>query len=196
MRKSIVAAMLVASGIGGQAMAYDAGDVIVRAGAALVDPHGDGALDGALDVEDNVQLGLTATYMATGNIGVALLAATPFEHDITLNGDKIGSTKHLPPTVTVQYHFDVNENFHPYVGAGFNYTTFFQEESDLGKLHLDDSFGLAAEAGFDYAFNGNWGLNVAVWYVDIDTDAELDGAKLDTVEIDPWVYMIGVSYKF
>ena len=89
----------------GAAMAYDAGDIIVRAGVATVDPAGDGALNGALDVKSNSQLGLTLTYMLSEDWGVGVLAATPFKHDITLAGKIIGSTKHLPPTVTAQYHF-------------------------------------------------------------------------------------------
>ena len=107
-----------------QAWAYEAGDVVVRFGPTYVDPAGDGALDGALDVDSNTQLGVSTSYMLNPNFGVAVLAATPFKHDITLNGATIGSTKHLPPTVTAQYHFNTGTPFRPYVGAGVNYTQF------------------------------------------------------------------------
>lgn len=159
-------------------------------------PAGDGALNGALDVGNNTQLGLDGTYMLNNQLGIGVLAATPFKHDITLNGAKIGSTKHLPPTVTLQYHFNTNTPFHPYVGAGVNYTQFFTERSSLGDLELKHSFGPAVEAGFDYELSKNWGANLGIWYADIDTKAKLNGAKLDTVKIDPVVYMIGASYKF
>lgn len=182
--------------IAGNALAYDAGDIVVRAGVATVDPAGDGALDGALDVKSNSQLGLTLTYMLSDDWGVGVLAATPFEHDITVSGKTVGSTKHLPPTVTAQYHFSAGDTVHPYVGLGVNYTEFFSEESVLGDLALDSSFGLAAELGADFNFNQHWGANIALWYIDIDTDASLDGAKLATVQIDPWVYNLGLSYKF
>ncbi|HPQ95122.1 MAG: outer membrane beta-barrel protein [Thiothrix sp.] len=179
-----------------QAWAYEAGDVVVRFGPTYVDPAGDGALDGALDVDSNTQLGVSTSYMLNPNFGVAVLAATPFKHDITLNGATIGSTKHLPPTVTAQYHFNTGTPFRPYVGAGVNYTQFFSEKSTLGKLDLSHSWGLAAEAGFDYALTDKWAFNAGLWYADIDTKAKLDGSKLDTVKIDPWVYMLGMSYTF
>jgi outer membrane protein len=182
--------------LSGSVLAYDSGDIIVRAGVATVDPAGDGALDGVLDVKSNSQLGLTLTYMLSEDWGVGVLAATPFKHDITVAGKTVGSTKHLPPTVTAQYHFSTGETVHPYVGLGVNYTEFFSEESVLGDLSLDSSFGLAAELGIDFSFNKNWGANLALWYIDIDTDASLDGAKLATVQIGPWVYNVGISYRF
>lgn len=200
--KKLVAACMVAliAGASSQAFAVEKGDIIVRAGAAMVDPHGDGAVVGGnqLDVKDNTQLGISATYMLTNKIGVGVLGATPFEHDITLGGNKIATTKHLPPTVTVQYHFDTKGKAKPYVGAGLNYTKFFKEKpvDPANNLNLDTSTGLAAEVGVDYMMNKNWGLNAAAWYMDIDTDATLNGNDLGTVEIDPWVYMVGASYKF
>lgn len=196
--KKLVAACMVAliAGASSQAFAVEKGDIIVRAGAIVADPNGDGGLNGTLTVEDNAQLGISTSYMLTNNIGVGVLGATPFEHDIKLNGNKIGTTKHLPPTVTVQYHFNTKGNSKPYVGAGVNYTKFFKEQSTLGSLDLEESTGLAAEVGVDYMVNKNWGVNAAAWYMDIDSDAKLNGNALTTVEIDPWVYMVGASYKF
>ena len=196
MKKLVILSVLVAIGASSQAIAYEKGDIVVRVGAAMVKPAGDGALDGALDVGNNTQLGLDGTYMLTDQIGVGVLAATPFKHDIELNGAKIGTTKHLPPTITAQYHFNTGTNFHPYVGAGVNYTQFFSERSSLGDLELAHSVGLAAEAGFDFEIDKKWGLNVGVWHADIDSKAKLNGTKLDTVEVDPWAYMIGASYKY
>lgn len=199
MKKLVAAGLVALIGVGSQALAYQPGDVVLRVGAAMVDPAGDGLHVtgvGHLDTKDNTQLGLSTSYMLTNEVGVAVLAATPFKHDITLNGATIGETKHLPPTVTLQYHIDTGTEFRPYLGAGFNYTKFFSEKSVLGDLNLKHSFGLAAEAGFDYALNNRWALNAAVYYADIDTTAKLNGNKLGDVEIDPWVYMLGVSYKF
>ena len=133
MNKALVAGLALVA-ISTQTLAYEQGDKVVRIGAAMVHPAGDGALNGALDVGNNTQLGLDGTYMLNNQLGIGVLAATPFKHDITLNGKNIGSTKHLPPTVTLQYHFNTNTQFHPYVGAGVNYTQFFTERSSLGKL--------------------------------------------------------------
>jgi len=212
--------------------AYEAGDLVLRAGAATVDPDassgnvnlvGTGELDGwKVDVDSDTQLGLTGTYMLTDQVAVGVLAATPFKHDINGAGSalsgagKLAETKHLPPTITVQYFPMPNgSKFQPYVGAGFNYTNFFQEETTqtltnaVGAastdIKLDDSFGLAAEIGADYMLTENVGINAAVWWIDIDTEATIGAydaggnrvatAKVD-VDIDPWVYMVGVSYKF
>ncbi|MEH6528778.1 MAG: OmpW family outer membrane protein [Porticoccus sp.] len=205
--------------------AYEAGDFIVRAGAANVDPNDDSdalelngtALAGTeAEVDDDTQLGLTFTYMLTNHIGVGLLAATPFEHDLKADmggGVKYdaGSAKQLPPTVTLQYFpMDGASKFQPYVGVGVNYTKFFDEDVDSelenalgldgGDLELDDSWGWAAQAGFDYAIDEHWLLNASVWYIDLQTDAKF---KFDQpvvveadVDVDPWVYMIGIGYKF
>lgn len=194
------------------ASAYQAGDFIVRAGAAGVLPTGDGTHPGAagpnVEADDAWSLGLTATWMATNNVGVGVLAAWPFEHDIDTKGGLagtgvVGKTKHLPPTVTLQYHFDTGSKLHPYVGAGVNYTNFFSEKA-VGalagdSLSLDDSWGLAGELGVDYELNNDWLVSGQVWYIDIDTDATITGLTLPAsfnVEIDPWVVMFSVGKKF
>jgi outer membrane protein len=103
----------------------------------------------------------------------------------------------------VQYYFGTAESdFRPYVGAGINYTVFFDEGSKIAGLSdvsLDDSWGLAANVGMDYMINDDWFLNASVWYADIDTTAKynLGGTNYSTdVDIDPWVFMIGGGYKF
>ncbi|MCK7547843.1 OmpW family protein [Marinobacter koreensis] len=190
------------------AHAYEAGDFIGRLGAATVAPNAssDEIAGGRVDVDNDTQLGLTATYMLTNQIGVGILAATPFKHDIKGDGalsaaGKLAETKHLPPTVTLQYFpMPSGSKFQPYVGAGLNYTTFFDEKTAgilKGKnIRLDDSFGLAGELGADYMVTDKVGVNAAVWYVDIDTEAQIEGFDAFDVSIDPWVYMVGVSYKF
>ncbi len=227
-RKLILAAAVAAASLSALPVYAEQGDWIVRVGAANVDPDTDSdeidvaglvTLDG-VDVDDDTQLGITITYMLTDIWGLELLAATPFEHDITVSGVGIdaGSTKHLPPTLTFMWYpmGGKDSAFQPFVGAGINYTYFWDEEVDgeledaLGgiigspdpvpaDLELDDSWGLSARAGFDYMFNEKWGVNASVWWIDIDTEATIktDVANVNfDVEIDPWVYMLGVSYKF
>ncbi|MBN0989457.1 OmpW/AlkL family protein [Amphritea pacifica] len=183
-------------------MAYEAGDMILRVGAANVDPQtSNNTLVPGLDVDANTQLGITGTYMLTDNLGLELLAATPFKHDITLNGAKVGDTKHLPPTLSLQYYpMDSSSAFQPYVGLGINYTAFFSENTTGAlagtKLQLDSSWGLAGQIGVDYSLNDQWLLNAAVWKMDINTDVKVDGTNLGEIEIDPMVYMVSVGYKF
>ena len=164
---------------------------------------------------DNTQVGITIDYAFNDNWVLELVAATPFSHDVQgtggLAGNKIADIKQLPPSLIAQYHFlDSTYKFRPFVGVGINYTTFFDEQpsaalkATLGtndvEVKLDDSFGFAAQAGFNYMMNENWGLHGMVALIDIDTDATVyaDGAKAltSTVEIDPVVTMLGVKYKF
>ena len=192
---ALLAAILAATA--GQAMAYEAGDIVLRAGLASVNPDASNkTVIPALDVDNNVQLGLTGTYFLSPTIGVQLLAATPFKHDITSAGTKIGSTKHLPPTVTMQWYPSIAGNIHPYVGAGLNYTMFFEDDVPGANLELDDSLGLAVEVGVDIDLGSNLVLNAAVWKIDINTDVNLNGTNLGKLEIDPLAFMVGVGYKF
>lgn len=188
------------------AMAYEAGDIMLKAGVINVSPKDDNtSITGVGDVQvkDDTQLGLTATYMVTPQIGIEVLAATPFKHSVELNGDRIGTTKHLPPTVSAQYYpLDASSAIQPYVGAGLNATFFFDESGAvkgdaLGPL--GDSFGLSVSAGVNYDIDDKFMANLAVWYIDIDS--ELDGSKSALgkdyeVEIDPIVLMVGAGYKF
>ncbi|KMQ76875.1 OmpW/AlkL family protein [Marinobacter subterrani] len=186
-----------------------------------------GEIPGAqVSVDSNTQLGLTLSYMFTDRIALGVLGATPFSHDIEGDGSVLGTkgklaeTKHLPPTFTVQYFpMPGGSKFQPYLGLGVNYTTFFEEKPSQAltdtyaslaagvtrtDIELDDSVGLAAEIGADYMITKNIGVNAAIWYADIDTEATINAyagnTKADTstidVDIDPLVYMVGVSYKF
>lgn len=193
--------VLIASFGANSAMAVEKGDWLWRFGASTVDPKSDNhpvvGVDSASSFTTNI------AWMFTDHFSVEVLAAYPFEHDITLNGTngtKVASTKHLPPTVSVQYHFMPDRTFKPYIGAGINYTTFFNTKTYGAlagtDLDLDDSFGLAGEIGADIILNDTWFLNASFRYIDIETDAKLDGAKLGTVKIDPYVYGIHVGMKF
>ncbi|MCE8035668.1 MAG: outer membrane beta-barrel protein [Halomonas sp.] len=197
----IAATALLASS---QALAYNQGDFITRVGVAHVDPKSDngslanGAID--VDVRSDTNLGFTLGYLFHDKLGVELLAALPFKHDIRLNGDEVASTKHLPPTLTLQYYplGGTGAQVQPYAGVGLNYTHFFSEKLDIegADLDLDSSWGLAGQLGLDVRLDDNWGVNAAAWYIDIDTDASLNGTDIGKVNIDPWVFMAGISYRF
>ena len=177
-----------------QVMAYEAGDIMIKAGVIHVAPKDDSGF-GDVKVKGDTQLGLTATYMVTSQVGIELLAATPFKHSIEVDGDRIGTTKQLPPTISVQYYpMDSASAWQPYVGAGLNMTFFFDEAGAADTLGpLSDSFGLSVSAGLNYNIDDNLLANVGIWYMDLDT--ELEGIK-EEVEIDPLVVMAGIGYKF
>lgn len=192
--------------VSSQALAYGAGDFFTRIGVAKVSPKSDnGNLDTALgsldvDVEDDTGFAFTLGYRFTDKLGVELLAAQPFKHDIRLNGDNIASTKHLPPTLTLQFYplGGTDARVQPYIGAGVNYTRFSDEETDIDgvSLDLDDSWGAAGQLGVDLLISEHWSLNAAAWYLDIDSDAEVAGSSAGEVEIDPVVVMAGVGFRF
>ena len=183
----------------GPAAAAEAGDWTFRAGPYLVAPKSDNS--DIVSVDDGYSLGFTLSYNYSDSWAVELLAATPFSHDINLNGGgKVAETKHLPPTLSIQYHW-VNETaFRPYVGLGLNYTTFFDESTEGAlagsDLSLDDSFGFASQLGANFMLNDRWDLNIDIRWINIETDATLDGADIGTVEIDPVVGGINLGYRF
>ncbi len=194
-------AVLAATALASPAFAQSKGDFTLGLGLGYVAPKSDnGTLAGGtlpIEVGDNVQPTLTFEYFVMDNLGVEVLAATPFKHDIDVKGvGKIGTTKHLPPTISLNYHFAGMGKFAPFVGAGLNYTVFFSEKTTGpiagSRLKLDDSVGVALHAGFDYWISDKAALRADVRWADIDTDVELNGTKIGTVEIDPMV--VGVSY--
>jgi len=87
-----------------------------------------------------------------------------------------------------------------YAGIGLNYTTFFSEKTkgalDGTSLKLDDSFGLAVEAGVDVDINKDWFFNASLWRMDIDTEAESSLLGKFDVAIDPWAVIVGVGKRF
>ncbi|NHB91802.1 outer membrane protein OmpW [Photorhabdus cinerea] len=194
-------------------LAHEAGDFIFRTGTATLRPNtgSDNVLGvGSFSTDNNTQMGLTFSYMITDNIGVELLAATPFQHQVSLPGvGDIAKVKHLPPTLMAQYYFGSKESqFRPYVGIGLNYTTFFNEkfngnsavrDNNLHSLDLKDSWGVAGHVGLDYELDQNWMLNASVWWVNVETDVKFKAGgqqyKIDT-RLDPWVFMFGVGYHF
>ena len=152
-----------------------------------------------MDVGNNVRPTITAEYFLKDNLGVEVLAALPFQHDIDVAGvGKVGSAKHLPPTVSLQYHFGQGK-VRPFVGVGLNYTTFFSTKTegavDGTNLDLSNSWGLAGHIGVDFQVSEKGAIRIDYRKIDIDTDVKLNGADLgtnNTVNIDPSVY--GIAY--
>ncbi len=187
MLKGVVAAALAAGLLAGTAQAYEAGDWLFRIGAYGVFPETDNLTNvlgtgATLNVEDGYTLGFNFTYMINPNIGVELLAALPFQHDIKLSGvGQVGQTDQLPPTVSIQYHFMPQNSIRPYVGLGINYTFFFNEETSGAltgtSLSLDSSWGLAGQVGIDIDVAPNWFVNADLRYIGIDTEAKLDRSQ-------------------
>lgn len=199
MKTALFAGIAFGMGLVNTASAFEPGDWLVRAGASYVNPQSEN--HDVVSVESATSATINFTYMMTDIWAVEVLAAYPFKHDIELlDGTNVGSTKHLPPTVNLQYHFMPTEKFQPYVGFGLNYTTFFSEETtgplEGTDLSLGDSWGLGGQIGFDVMLGDNVFFNLDARYIKIETKAKLDGASLGKVEINPWVFGAHVGFRF
>ncbi|MCB1398636.1 MAG: outer membrane beta-barrel protein [Rhodobacteraceae bacterium] len=192
--KTVSLALLAFTALAAPAFAQSAGDMTLGFGLGYVDPKSDNGTvaGGATTIGTNTRPTITFEYFIRDNIGIEVLGALPFKHDINIAGARIGETKHLPPTISINYHIPTGGPLTPFVGLGLNYTTFFEDRSPLGELEIDDSFGLAAHVGFDYALSAKSALRMDLRYIDIDADVNLNGVKIGEVEIDPLV--AGVSY--
>ena len=220
MRKTLFTASVLAMAIAAPfAQAHQAGDVILRAGAITVDPREDSGgvhaggtdIGGKATLDSSTQLGLNFAYMVTDKVGIELLAATPFTHDVGVKGlgpldGQLGELKHLPPTLSVLYYpLGGKSAFQPYLGAGINYTWFFDTkltsaaDQTFDGFDVQDSWGLSAQVGMDYMLTDNIMVNAQVRYIDIDTTGTtyLSGTKVKVdIDVDPFVYMVGLGYKF
>ncbi|AZY50624.1 OmpW/AlkL family protein [Bordetella avium] len=203
--RAIALAALCGTMLSAPALAHEEGDWLVKVGVTQVRPQSNNGsvLNGSvdLDVNNSTRPSFTVTYMATRNVGIELLGAWPFEHDIRGSGlGTIGKTKHLPPTLSLQWHFLPDSTVQPYVGVGLNYTHFFDTQARGAlagsNLKLKDSWGLAGQVGVDVKLSERWFLNADLRYIDISSKVKLDGERIGTARINPWVATVGVGYRF
>ncbi|MNM22229.1 Outer membrane protein W precursor [compost metagenome] len=205
MKKSATAAAIVLAAIGafaGNAMAQE-GPWLVRARAVHLDPADKSAPIGGVGASDRLHVSsktipeIDISYFFTPNIAAELILTYPQKHDVTLDGNKIGTFKHLPPTLSLQYHFMPEKQFSPYVGAGINYTNISDVKLLNGAGRLEhDSWGYSLQAGVDYKLDKNWSLNFDIKKVQIRSDVFIGGAKASEVKVDPLLIGVGVGYRF
>lgn len=203
MKKTAIVLALSAMGmLAGQAMAQQS-PWQVRARAVHIDPADKSAAipglagENAITVSNKTIPEIDISYFFTPNIAAELILTYPQKHDVHLNGGRIGSFKHLPPTLTVQYHFTPNATFSPYVGAGVNYTRISSVKLLNNTVDLENnSFGFALQAGVDYKLDKNWSLNFDIKKVQIRSDVVSGGAKISRVKVDPLLVGVGVGYRF
>lgn len=151
-----------------------------------------------LDVDTRTTLELDFSYFVTDRLALELILATR-EHDVTAGGAAVGSVKHLPPTLTLQYHFAPQAALRPYVGAGINYTRFYDINLGNGTLTVDrNSWGGALQAGMDIQLNKTFFLNLDIKKVWIDTDVKVaaTGATTAHLKINPVIIGAGLGMKF
>jgi len=187
---------------------FQAGDILVRGRMLAVIPNVSSAvtgIGGTVDASNSFEPEVDASYFFTPNVAVEGIAAITRHHltdsGSTLGNVNLGHVTLLPPTVTGQYHFLPKEAFNPYVGAGVNYTFFFDSTTESGsaahKVTYENNWGGALQAGFDYHIEGNWFANFDVKHLFLSTKAKInDGAIVSNVSLDPTILGIGIGYKF
>ena len=191
-----------------QAVDVSSDKYVVKIGIADVEPKSDNGTvytalgDFGVDISNSVRPSVTFEYLITPNIGVELLAAWPFSHDIELDHGvgKVGSVDLLPPTLSLQYHFLPGAVVSPFVGVGINYTFIYGEDSKGvltgNQLDVDDAWGFAAHVGIDFNITENWLITADVRWIKLNADVSLNDTKIGSVDIDPWVWGLAVGYRF
>jgi outer membrane protein len=196
MSKKLVLAAALGALLSANAMAQAAeGPWLVRARAVHLNSDNGGDLDG-LTLQNKWIPEVDISYFFTPNIAAELVLTYPQKHKIYLDGVEIGSLKHLPPTLTLQYHFAPTGAARPYVGAGVNFTNFSSVDLPAGLSIDKNSWGFALQAGVDIPVSKNVSLNIDVKQVQIQTDVSAGGAKLGTFKVDPLLFGVGVGYRF
>ncbi len=201
--------LLATSGVTiGSATANDfkpksAGDILIRGRGVFVTPDEGASLSagGDVDVSNDTVPEIDVSYFITDNLALELIAATT-RHKVswTPTGTNLGKVSLLPPTLTLQYHFVPKARLSPYVGAGLNYTFFYNEDAPGGavtSVNYKNHLGYALQAGVDYALSGPWSLNIDVKKIFLQTDVSVNnGAITGKVDLDPWIFGIGFGYRF
>jgi outer membrane protein len=201
MKKILIAAtvgMLVAGSVAAQESPW-----LVRARAVNLNMANEVTTAGLATVGANDKtIGeVDVTYFFNKNVAAELILTVPQKQVVSAGATSLGTFKHLPPTLTLQYHFTDFQGFKPYVGAGINYTKITGAElthPTAGALHLDDqSFGAAFQVGVDVPLTKQVSLNFDVKKVYIRSDVyTAAGTSLGTLKLDPVLVGVGVGYRF
>lgn len=197
----------LALGLGGTPSAAAEGPWLVRVRAVNIKPADKSDPIAALSIPaDKITVStktipeIDFSYFFTPNFAAELILTYPQQHDVKVAGTFIGTFKHLPPTLTAQWHFLPGESFSPYVGAGLNLTLLSDVKlavPGVGSLGLNSSsVGPALQAGVDVKVAPQWSLNLDVKYVQIRSDVKLGGTKISAVQVDPLLIGLGVGYRF
>jgi outer membrane protein len=198
MKTTSLLALLTVAGLASLAPVQAASPWSVRVAATYLQTT-DGSSNKAVrvDIEDKLIPEFDVSYAFNSHWSADLVLTIPQEHEVKVNGTKVGTFKHLPPTLLAKYNFSPIGGFTPYIGAGVNFTLIFDDDLLGGAAKLDNySIGPAGQAGFDYKLTEHWALNVDVKRVMLRTDVKVGGSTLTEARLDPWLYSLGLRYQF
>jgi outer membrane protein len=181
-------------------------------GGIILDESADFNVGGApfpnasLSIDPQVTAIVELGYFFSPNFAVSFTGGFPPTIDIIGTGNaaplgRLGTTTYGPSTLTAHYHFDGFGAFQPYIGGGLSFLVVFDsKDGALTNFKVENSVGLALQAGADYMINENWGLFVDVkkGFLRTDSSGLIGGAVPATakVKLDPWVISTGITYRF
>lgn len=199
----VVAATLVLAALPpAYAQGADSGDWLLRARALHLDSADKDNTGLDLSLDNRTFAEVDITYFFTPSWAAELVLTYPQKHTLYAGGSRIGTVKHLPPTLLAQYHFSGMAGWRPYVGVGINVTRFSDaswEPAVQAALSPDidrTSIGAALQIGLDVPVGGGWLLNFDLKKVQIETDVSANGARVGTFKIDPLLFSVGAGYRF
>ena len=196
MKKRIIAAAVLSTLVAGTAIAQQSqeGPWLVRGRAVHLDSANGDTTGLGLGINNKWIPEVDISYFLNKNVALELVLTVPQKHTLSSSTGVMGTLKHLPPTLMVQYHFDAG-NYKPYVGAGINYTRF--SSVNIGGATLDkDSWGPALQVGVDIPLSGNMYFNVDLKKVLIRTDVFSGTTNLGTFKVDPLLAAVGLGWRF
>jgi outer membrane protein len=192
----IVIAALAACGAGAVQAQQAQGTWMVRARAVNLDMANKDSTPLGLTVDNKTIPEVDVSYFFTPNMAAELILTVPQKQTVSSYGAPIGTFKHLPPTLLLQYHFTGLKGYKPYVGAGINYTDISKVSLPTGVTLDSHSWGGALQAGVDIPLDKNWSINFDVKKVYIRTDVYSNSVSAGTLKLDPVLVGVGLSYRF
>ena len=194
--KKIIATTAVCALLSGVAFAQE-GPWMVRARAVGIDMANKDGTDLALTVNNKTIPEVDITYFFNKNLAAELVLTVPQKQTVSSNGVNIGTFKHLPPTLTLQYHFDGSPDYKPYVGAGINYTDISKVDLSAANARLDShSWGTAMQIGVDFPIDKNLSFNIDIKKVNIKTNVYVGAADHGVLKLNPTLMGVGLGYRF
>ncbi len=197
-KQMIVIAALAACGLG--AVQAQESPWMVRVRATHLDmANKDGTTVDDLNVNNKTIPEVDVSYFFNKNVAAELVLTVPQKQTVYSGTTSLGTFKHLPPTLLLQYHFTDLGAYKPYVGAGINYTKISSVNLASGNtpVTLDShSWGGALQVGVDIPLDKHWSLNFDVKKIYIKTDVYAGGANTGTLKLDPIAASVGVGYRF
>jgi outer membrane protein len=198
MKKHKLMVAILAAGCVSGVLAQTTGDSpwMVRVRSVHLDSINKDSTPLGLSINNKTFGEVDVTYFLSPNLAAELVLTTPQKQTVYANGSEIGSFKHLPPSVLLQYHFTEQQGIKPYVGAGINYTHFSDVALPAGVSLDSHSWGLAFQAGLDIPLDRNWSINLDVKKAYIRSDVYVAGSSIGRLKVDPMLYAVGLGYRF